>query len=347
MIRMAIADSNKEYLDRISDVMEEYADIALSKYTERHSLEAALSTKSFDVLLFDPGIYDGQVSVGRNMLAVMLLDEDCPVPDTCLDFKKIRKYQRISNIYKQILELYADICKDVGNVVGRPAVISIAFYSPVGGSGKTTMALATAARLAMQGHNTFYINFEDIASEDCYLPQSAEKGVSELVSLLGSGINFPMKLQSLLQNKGEHLYYLNHFDSPNDVYEMTGQEIVELLTEIVRAGLFEYIIVDMGIGLDAKMLCIFEQMQKIVLVEKPDAIAVHKMKTFMAQAHIINEYGRKMVRILNFDNGRAESLASELPLIGRVGAMSNPDSAQLITMLAGSSGLNYTEALKA
>lgn len=345
LVRIAVADENGEYLERLVRVLEEYKDLTLSVYTDKSSLETALISRTFDILLFDSDLYDGQVALKKNTLAVMLLDEDKVVPETCRHFHKINKYQRISRIYKQILELYADISQNVGELMGRNPVISAAFYSPVGGSGKTTLALAAAAKLAMRGYKTFYINFEDIASEDCYLPQSGDKGISELAGYLGSEINFPMKLQSLLQTKGDNLYYLKHFDSPNDVYDLTEQEIGELLVEISRSGLFEYIIVDMGVALDTKARCIFDQVQKIVLVEKPDAIAVHKMKCFMAQTHILNAYGQKMVRVLNFDTGRSAETTGQIPLAGRVGGIQNPDSAQLITMLAGNPGVNYVEAL--
>lgn len=347
MVRIAVADENGEYLKRLVHVLEEYKDLSLSVYTDKSSLETALVSRTFDILLFDSDLYDGQIALKKNTLTVMLLDEDKVVPETCRHFHKINKYQRISRIYRQILELYADICQDVRELMGQRPVISAAFYSPVGGSGKTTLALAAAAKLAMRGYRTFYINFEDVASEDCYLPQTGEKGVSELAGCLGSETNFPMKLQSLLQTKADNFYYLKHFDSPNDVYDLTEQEIGELLMEISRSGLFDYIIVDMGVALDAKAQSIFEHMQKIVLVEKSDAIAVHKMKCFMAQTHILNVYGQKMVRVLNFDIGRPVETIGQIPLAGRVGGIQNPDSAQLITMLAGNPGVNYVEALMA
>lgn len=345
LVRIAVADENEEYLNRLVSVLEEYKDLTLSVYTDRGSLETALVSRTFDILLFDAALYDGQPGMKKGSLAVMLLDEDRAVPAACQDFHKINKYQRISSIYKKILELYSEICQDVGEMMGRRPVVSAAFYSPAGGCGKTTLALAAASRLAMRGHKTFYVNFEDVASEDCYLPQSGEKGISELLGFLGSEINFPMKLQSLLQTKEDNLYYLKHFDSPNDIYEMTPQEVGELLVEISRSGFFEYIIVDMGVALDARTLSIFEQMQKIVIVEKPDTISMHKIRCFMAQTHILNAYGKKMVRVLNFDNSRAVESNGQIPLAGKVGGVQNPDSAQLITMLAGNSAVSYVDAL--
>jgi cellulose biosynthesis protein BcsQ len=341
ILKIGIADANVEYVERMLSVLEGYDNLNLSVYTSRAALEQALTSRQFDVLLFDPSVYDGQMEVKKNVLTVMLLDEDSGVPETCRSFKKIKKYQRISKIYQQILELYAEICGDMGTVVGQRNVPAIAFYSPVGGVGKTTLALASAAKLAMQGYRCFYLNLEDIASEDCFLPQNAERGISEIASYLGENINFTMKIQSLLQSKGENLFYLNHFDSPNDIYEMSETEIVELLEQLKKTGFFDAIVIDMGVGIDHRALGIFEAVEKIVLVEKADAMAVRKLNGFLSQAHIMNEYHRKMYRVLNFDMGRGSNITSDVPLIGRINAAQNPDAAQFISFLANDTCSNF------
>lgn len=341
MIKIAVADCNLEYTERILSVLQRYEDISLSIYTERRTLEQALASKRFDVLLFDPSVYEGQTGLGKCTLAVMLLDEEKGVPESCRELKKIRKYQRISRIYQQILELYAEVCEDIDDVVGQGRAISLAYYSPVGGAGKTALALAAATKLAMQGYKTLYLNLEDIASEDCYLPQNAERGLSEVISLLDRDINLSMKVESLLQNKMEGFYYLNHFDSPNDICEVTGEELEQLIRQFGRMQLFEYIVIDMGVSVNEKTLHVFEAADKIVLVEKADAMAVRKLQCFLEQTHIISEYGRKMVRVLNFDMGRGSGISSDIPLIGKINMVQNPDAAQFVTMLANRGEGNY------
>ena len=345
IIKMAIADSNEEYLQRLLNVFEEYEELNLSIYTEKYALESALASKKFDIVLFDASLYDGQTALSRSSLAILLMDESKGVPENCRDLPKINKYQRISRIYQQVLELYAEVCGDTGNVLGQRSVSMIAFYSPIGGAGKTTLSLVAASKLAMQGYRTFYVNLEDLASEDCYLPQNENKGLSEIAASLGTNIKFSMKIQSLLQSKSENFYYMNHFDSPNDIYEMTGEEVAELLIQLGKSGLFDYIIVDMGVELNEKLLSIFEEVHKIVLVEKPDAIAVTKMNRFLSQAHITNNYGKKMCRLLNFDNGRGTEVATDIPRIGRIGVAQNMDSGQLISMMAANSGVNFVSEL--
>ncbi len=345
MIRMAIADSNEEYIQRLVSVLEDYEGLTLSVYTQTQALETALATRKFDIILFDASIYDGQTALGRSSLAILLLDESKGVPESCRDLPKVRKYQRISRIYQQVIELYAEIAGETGSVLGQKSVSLITFYSPVGGSGKTTAALVTATKLARKGLNTLYVNFEEIASEDCYLPQTGDKGMSEVAASLGSGVNFKMKIQSLLQTKMENLVYINHFDSPNDVEELSGEEMTELLDQMSKTGIFDYIVVDMGVALNQKLLSVFEISQKIVLVERPGSIGAKKMERFLSQAHIINNYGRKMCRLLNFDNGHAPEFDTEIPRIGRIGTAQNMDCAQLIGALANSSSIHFVSEL--
>jgi Mrp family chromosome partitioning ATPase len=341
IIKMAIADSNEDYLERLLNVLEGYEDLAISVYTEKNSLEQAITTKHFDILLFDPSVYNGQVEVGKSTIAVMMLDESIGVPEECRNFKKVKKYQRISKTYQQLLELYASICGDMSGVLGGSRVTKIAYYSPVGGVGKTTLALASATRLSLIGYRVFYMSLEDIASEDCYLPQNGDRGLSEIAASLGENINFTMKIQALLQSKNEKLFYLNHFDSPNDVYEMQGEEIEELIEQIEKTALFDFIVVDTGTSMNTKMIKLFEAVDKIVVVEKSDDISLRKLNGFMEQNHIINEYAHKMCRVVNFDMGKGSRLNSTIPLIGKVNAAHNPDSAQLITALANDASISF------
>lgn len=341
ILKIAIADNNTEYIDRLLGVMEGYDNLSLSVYTDKTALDQALAARQFDILLFDASIYDGQMAENKSMLAIMLLDEEAGVPSAYQSYKKIRKYQRISHIYQQILELYAEICGDLGNVAGHKGITKIAFYSPAGGVGKTTLALAAATKLADSGKRCFYLNLEDIASEHCYLPLNAQRGLSEIAACLGENINFTMKIQSLLQTKGENLYYLKHFDSPNDIYEMSEAEMLELLGHLEKTGLFDVIIIDLGVAVNSKTLCIFEAVEKIIIVERTDAMTLLKLESFISQAHIMKEYHDKMYRILNFDMGRGSALDSDIPLLGRVSAAQNPDAAQFISILARDACSNF------
>lgn len=346
LIRIAVADEDIEYIHRLTKRMESFEDVNLSIYTNRSSLEVALQTKYFDVLLFTPGLFDGQVSLNPSTIAIMLFDDEIPVPESCNGFAKLRKYQCISVIYQQILEFYSEVCGEMPQgILGQKGVAVWGFYSPAGGVGKTTTALMASTRLANSGYRTLYLNMEDIAAEDCYLPQNGGKGISDIVNILGSNVNFTMKVQSILQKKTENLYYFNHFDNLADLEEISEKEISELIQSLERSGLFDFILIDMGVAITNRINVLFEILHKIILVEKPDIVAGHKMKRFLSQTHILNEYGNKMVRVLNFDTGRTFEADTYIPRIGTIPYISNPDTGRFIDILAEGEGAQFIDMI--
>lgn len=334
VLKIAIADKNEEYVERLLGVLEEYEELNISVFTDETALEQALMSRTFDVLLFDASVYNGYANGNKKTLQILLLDEEKGVPEQFQNVRKIRKYQRISKIYQQILEVYAEVCGDMGTIVGQKKTAIIAVYSPIGGVGKTTVALCAATKYAMQGKRCLYLSLEDAGSQECYLPRTGDRGVSEVVARLDENINFTMKVQSLMQTKQLNLFYLNHFDSPNDVYELAPEDVKNLIGVLEKTGLFDVIVLDMACSMDAKALAVFEAADRIVVVEKADNIAASKMTCFVNQAHIKNSYGKKMVRIQNFYTGRESTVASEIPVVGRINAAQNPDPAQFIATVA-------------
>ena len=345
MIRIVLADTNMEYLKRLEMVLADYKDLAISIYSNKEALENALRSKKIDILLFGNTIYDGQVSLNKETLAVMLYDSDEPVPETCSAFKKVNKYQRIGTIYQQVMYEYSEYARSKGVVIGGAKTKTIAFYSPIGGSGKTTLALATAIKLSIEGKKTFYLNFEDLASDECVLPNANEKGISEIASVLESNVDFKIKIQGLLQQKNDNFFYMKHFDSPNDIYELSGEEREKIIDIIENTKLFDVIILDMGTSMNPDSLKPFDIAEAIVLVERNSTISNKKMEAFLSQTHILHQYKAKMSRVLNYYTGTESGVASDIPIVATINAVQNPESAGFIEWLAGQSVMNYALAL--
>jgi len=338
LIKIAVADDDQQYVQRLVYGLEHYNSLNISVYTETKSLENALQTKRFDVLLFTPRVFKGQSSLPQHTACILLNDAEEMVPDSCRDFMKIEKYQQISSIYQKMLGQYAEVCGNHG-MAGENRTKKILFYSPIGGSGKTTLSLAAAACIARRGHSVLYVNLEELASDDCFLPQSVGKSMSELLERLDSDINFSLKLQGLANTKMENFFYLNHFESPNDIYEMEKEELEKLINVINSAGLYEYLVIDGGISLNAKALALFESADKIVLVDKSDGAAKAKMQCFLRQLHVINEYSYKMLRVLNFGTECGDALEMELPIVEVVQRTRSVETEKIILSIAGG-GLN-------
>lgn len=336
IIRIAIASEDREYLRRLVSVMEKDAEFAITVYSDTESLAEVGGTKKFDVFMFTQDILRGQIGLGdiRADLNILLDDEENPVPASLERALIIAKYQRISSIEKQIFDLYSEICgRDSRSARGGFASV-ISFYSPIGGVGKTTLSLMSAGRFAAKGHRTFYINLEDISSEGFYLPQSGEKGMSDFMGAVEKDVNLGMKLQGMLKEKRQGLFYLNEFSSPNDILEMNPDDVRMLISGIKKAGMFDVIVVDMGTRIDDKVKAVFELSDRIVLVEKSDEISVKKLTAFYNMKHILNEYAHKSVRVINKDNGLQTVSNSDIHIIGKIGEVKDVTSSRAVDILS-------------
>ncbi len=335
ILKLAVAAADQSYVQRLMVVLEEYDNLSLAVFTDKESMELALDSKKFDVLLFDPAFYSGRINQEAVTLPIVLLDEEYGLAEAMKALDKISRYNRISLIYRKILEMFSEKTGSTGEVADTGQVKVTAVYSPAGGAGKTTVALAISERMAAGGARICYLNFEEAPSEDCFLPQKAGHGLSELLGCLGEEMNYGMKLQGLLQKKGENLYYMNHFDSPNDFYEMKEEEMEELLALIRGAGFFDHIVIDLGCGMGRKNIKAFELADKIVLVERCHRMAVSKQKVFYSQTHIQNLYGEKMLRVKNFDMGEKDGQTdAPLPLTARIKRLTDADAAMVVNALA-------------
>jgi MinD-like ATPase involved in chromosome partitioning or flagellar assembly len=133
--------------------------------------------------------------------------------------------------------------------------------------------------------------------------------------------------------KKENLYYINHFKSPNDLYEITDNEIEELFSKIINSDLYDNVIVDMGGYLDHKAIKLFDSVENIVLVDKNDVAGRIKMDTFMSQAHIMNEYGYKMVRIINFGRKATGDANDKIKLVEVVENIQSMEPEKIISVM--------------
>lgn len=341
MIRIVLADINLDYLRRLETVLANYKDLAISIYTEKYALENAIHSKKIDILLFSSDIYDGQISLSKDTLAVMLYDADEQVPESCTGFKKINKYQRIGSIYQQLMYEYSEYARRRGIVIGGAKTKTVVFYSPAGGTGKTTLALATALKLSLEGKKVFFLSYEDLPSDECVLPNSKDKGISEIAAIIDSNIDYKLKIQSLLQQKNDNLYYLKHFDSPNDIYELSGEEREKIIEIIENTQLFDAIVLDMSSGMSKDAIKVFDIADSIVLVERNTTIINTKFNIFFSQAHIMRQFQGKMFRVINFYMGSEGRISSDIPVIGRINASQNPESAGFIEWLSNQTVMEF------
>ncbi len=143
-ILLAIADTNKEYLRKISEELQGYSDLTIYVYTSADKLENAMENESFDVVMFDPDLSESRINFSRVKMPICLYSEEAENTSLYKECVHISKYQRISKIYKDMIRAYAEKADIPTNQIMREKMSVVSVYSPIGGSGKTTVALAIA-----------------------------------------------------------------------------------------------------------------------------------------------------------------------------------------------------------
>ena len=297
VISIAIADKNFEYINRMSDLLQKYNDLSVSLFTSGEKLSAAIESSRFDIVLFDPDISDTKLEFHNVKLPICLYSDESNNTGLYSDLNKIHKYQRISNIYKEFIKLYAEKAGTVMESGGPNNTKITAVYSPVGGSGKTTIALAIAASLAERDKKVLFVSFEQLASSASIYPYK-EEGITSLLAAISGDTVFGLKLKGVAKTGAFNVDYIEGFERIVDYRAVNMEETGELLTKIKNSGLYDNVVVDTNSNIDDILTAVFEQANNIVIVNKPGTLSSFKIEMFSKQS-IADDYRPKMAEVRN------------------------------------------------
>lgn len=298
-ILLAIADRDKEYLNRIAEELQGYSDLTIFVYTSREKLEAALLKGAFDVVMFDPDISESRINFSNVKMPICLYSEE--TENACLykEYDHIFKYQRISKIYKDMIRAYAEkagFSYETGHA-GKMETISV--YSPIGGSGKTVTALAIASQAVKKGKRVLFLNLEELCSTDAVNPYQESGIVSLAEAVMDHHVNFELKIKGLLKQGINSIYYVEGFERLADYKAVSGDEIEAVVRQIQKSGVCDVLIADLNGCLGMMEMSMMKLSDKIIVTEKPGELCSMKMQLFLNQG-IVNEYKKKMVLVRNF-----------------------------------------------
>lgn len=329
-ISIAIGDTNREYVERLSEVLQQYHDLTLSIFTNFDSLQKALEQNRFDIVLFDPDISQERLTVSAVKLAVCFYYDHCVNLNMYANCAKVLKYQRVSNIYKDILREYADKAGGAEEFGNRMKTCLIGVYSPVGGAGKTTIALALASRLKAMGNQILFVNTEQLESSSI-VNRHDEDSMAMLIEDTGNeNVNFKVKLMAVSKHGMDDLEYLEGFTRLVDYDAVTEEEITRVFERIKKESDYQYVIIDMASHLDQVNKAVFALADQIILVERPGELPVKKVELF-AQQVFVQEHKNKILRIWNF--AESQSVYSNEPVVPVIGKVHHYGNLKLETMV--------------
>ncbi len=178
----------------------------------------------------------------------------------CKGQKAICKYQRIEDLYKEVLNLFSEKASNDYKLQVRADNQNIyIFTSPKGGTGASTVACSCAMKKAREGKKVFYLNLEDFGNTSLYFGESAKYTMSDvLFAVKSKKANVSMKLESFVQISESGVAYFASCQNPYDMFSLTESDVETILKEFLFVKEYDYIIVDINFSMRdmfRKMIC--------------------------------------------------------------------------------------------
>lgn len=341
-IKIAVVDNDRNYLERLFAILQQYNELTISIYTKADTFREAMDSNNFQIVLFNPDVSDEQLVFPSKTMSICLWSDDCTNITWYPSFPKVQKYQRISNIYKEVIKNYAQYAKDNGtDFLGETGCSVIAVYSPVGGSGKTTIALSLAKLISKKKKRVLFLSVEQFNSSSFYY-EIKEEGITKLVETLNEGTNFILNLKGILKQTEEGIFYIEGFSRLVDYEDVNQEEITEVIQRIKQSGVCDYIVIDTGSFLDSVNKTVLTKADKIVLVQRSGELADIKMNMFIEQVWF-DELKSRSVVVQNFiTNGMKYSVVPGIRVVGTVHGYGNIAHRDLLNYMEQENGIDIS-----
>ena len=233
-IRLAILESDEGYLNRIVAVFNtKYSDkFEIYSFTDVENALQTLSTAKIDVFVVNESIEIDTTRIPKRCGFAYFVDS--ADVELLNNQPTICRFQRAELIYKQILSIYAE---NAGNYkelkITDEGCKVIAFASPSGGVGCTTMAAACALHYAAQGRKALFLSLEVFGSSDDFFSGEGQFDMSDVIYALKTRrANLAMKLESCVKQDPRGVYFFSKAKLALDMLELTQQEILRLISEL-------------------------------------------------------------------------------------------------------------------
>lgn len=292
-IRLVIADDDSAYLQQLTRcILQANYGLEVYSFAKAESLERYLQeNQSGEVEIIAVSDSMRSPTVDRTSCVKILLSEG-EQDEGCEGYLPVNKYQKFNNVVNEILIAY-------GKATGRSARMGggshrskvIGVYSPVGGSGKTTVALLLAYQLGLRQKKVFYQNYERLNSAQRFLPKGAQIGLSDvMVAVHGKEPGIGLLLQTKMYTSPEwHFSYVEPLDSALDLNELNEDEQSRFLRELASADAFDAVVLDFESELNAINFDMLQQCDWLVVPFLPDGIGLGKIELLFREMELHEE----------------------------------------------------------
>jgi len=313
-IQLLIASAESDYSEYLSDALSaKHADtFVVGLCSSEEKLNRVLSAKRYDIAIVEPA-WIPSLNRQNVKLALALMHEHSTLTQLPDGVVMINKYQRISTLVSDILEHFASVAPGFNDFKkGRGQIAAV--WSPTGGVGKTSVALAYATRCVSNGSSVIYLDLEHFSSTDVYFAREG-KSISALFEKLAS--NAELMVKGIRQHdNGSGIDYFSPPENYDDINELTKEDMVTLTK--VCALTNEVVVVDLPSLCDKRTHAILELADIVLLVSDDSKTAMSKLNIFISQHSVFEDIKHKTRYVSNKGARQADTRFERVISLPRV-----------------------------
>lgn len=290
---MAVYDVDPFFAERFAEAanQKEKMPFTVMAFTSMERLRRFAQENPIELLLVDVGAADEAREIGAGQVVLLSDGEMVQSPE---EGPSVYKYQSADHIIREVMACYgANPLSPQGKISSASARI-LGVYSPVNRCLKTSFAL-TMGQILGKEERVLYLNFEDCSGMRRIMDQQGPGDFSDVLYYYTQqgGLNWA-RLKSLVYS-WDDLDYILPVRYPEDLCQISGEEMAELLLKIGGEGMYQVIIVDTG-QFGRKVLPILEICQGIYMPVKQDWISAAKVEEFEEYVQV-SGHGELLERI--------------------------------------------------
>lgn len=340
-IKLAMLESNSLYLHRVVPMFNsKFAEeLEIYSFTDIDAAMACLEEKKIDVFLASDNYkIDFKQIPKRCGFAYLVESLDINMIDR---HKAICKFQKGELIYKQILSIYSEHVPNISGIATNEngAMKTIAFCSPCGGVGTSTVAAACATALSNVGYRVLYLNTEIYGDSDMFFTCDGQFDFSDVIYAVKSNkTNRALKLQSTVKQDQTGVYYYSSVKVPLDIMEMGATDYLILQNELKSLGCYDYVVMDVEFPKTQAAYKFFEYCNSIVLVSDNSDISEAKINKAIRGIQILDGQSdfalQPRMWLLRNKVSTNEVQKNEIRLLGSFPVYQTVSSAQMAKQLS-------------
>lgn len=291
--------SDEKYMSKFADqMMLRYADkIDLSVFSQVETSSEIIFKIRPDIILAEKQfLKESSVKDLSKNSKMVCFTEDKDV-NTWNGYQTISKYQKLSAIYKSILDLYAEKIEEEavtlkGDEKGKKI---ITFFSGAGGVGASTAAAAYACYLAEHGESVLYLNLEQTGAAELFFSAEGEEDFGKVLYALEMTTASPaVRMESALRRDYRGVYFYAACASALDMLELNEDIMGRLFEELGKIRLFDWIVVDMDFSLGTMTYMQIERSYAVYFVSDGSVMANVRLRRKLSALEIVAEQREHM-----------------------------------------------------